>query len=174
MKPIETESETNGKRVIPQLSVDAQLLAKRLEQVLVGEVIEYKDLNSVIKGNTQNGSRGALNAARKTIQREKQIVFEPVLGKGLKRLTDSEIVGTGTAALAKIRRSSKRAVRKLACAEYDKLKPEEQTRFNAVGAMLGALHQASKERNLKVIEGECAVAKAQLSFNATFDLFKSK
>ena len=164
--------QTESKRVIPQLSVDAQLLARHLEKVQVGEVIEYAALNKIINANVQNGARSILAAARKKVLNDERIVFDVIMGKGLKRLNDSEIIGTGTCALARIRRTSRRAVKKLACAEYDKLPTGEQTKFNAVASMLGALNQAAKDSNLRSLETKVAEARSQISFNATLDLFK--
>ena len=174
MKTIDIESEKvdSGKKIIPQLSVDAKLIADRLEKVAVGELIEYDPIGAIIKADVQNGARGTLQSARRYLQREKHIVFEAVIGKGLKRLNDAEIVSTGIHTLARIRRTARRGASKLRCANYDTLAPEDQTRFNATASMLGAIHHVAKDKNLKLLEAEAAKTKAQISFNSTIELFK--
>lgn len=140
-------------RSIPELSVDTQALERLLLAVEIGGDISYQTMNKAIGRDVQNGARHILMSAVRRVQRDRHMVFAPVFGKGLKRLTDAGVLGIGEQAIAAIGRKSRRTVKKLACADYDKLTTAEKTTHNVLVSQLGALaHVTSGSTQKKLTE----------------------
>ena len=100
---------TPMKNSIPELSVDAQVLARRLETARPGEVVLYTELSGLIKRNVQREASSCLASARRVVQRERKAVFAAVIKIGLKRLDSVGIVGSGEAGIGKMHRQIGRA-----------------------------------------------------------------
>lgn len=141
-----------SERAIPELSVDTQTLERLLMDVPQGGAIDYETLTKAIGRDVQSRARHILQSAVRRVLREKQIVFAPIMGKGLKRLTDSGVLGVGEAAIASIGRKSRRTVKKLACADYKSLKPSEQTQHNVLVSHLGVLAHITSAGTQKKLE----------------------
>lgn len=156
---------------IPEISVDAQHLAKRLETVKPGEVVGYQELSALIKRDVQGVAAGILNTARKLIQREQRAVFASVRGVGLKRLDDAGIVSQGQAAVAGIHRAARRNSRKLGCAEYERLSASDRVKFNASACLLGTLELATKPSRIKSLSSAVESAAKQLPTADVLALF---
>lgn len=128
----------NNDRPSFKAGVDAQALAKHLEGIPVGGVATYEALSKIVGSDVQE-DRGALETARRVLLRENQIVFGAVHGVGLKRLNPAEVVEQGQDSVTKIRRASKRAMKRLATADFDALPSAEQGRHRMASATLGAI-----------------------------------
>lgn len=151
--------------------LDARVIAERLATAAVGELIPYSELTQLVRLNVQGPGRSALESARSIAQR-KGIVFGVILNVGLKRLTDEEIVDTGFTAEAHVRRHVKRAKRKLLVAEYEKLKPEKQSKRNAYLTSLSIHEFVASEKTMKRIEGAVTEKQSRLSLEQTIEMFK--
>ena len=153
-------------KTIPQIGIDSLTLGKRFCKLTIGEEMSYEEINAIIPGrDVQNGGRGILCTARNYAQREASIVVEVVHGKGIKRLADNEISDLAGAAIPKLRKICSRTARKIACADYDKLNPEEKTKYNAGLSILGAIQQFTTEKvRAKIAEVVTAVSN-KLSFD---------
>ena len=156
---------------IPEISVDAQHLAKRLETVKPGEVVTYSELSALVKRDVQHGAAGILFTARRIMQREKKAVFAAVRGIGIKRLEDSGIVSQGEAAVASINRAARRNGRKLGCADYDKLNAAERVKFNTSACLLGTLELATKPSRVKQLSESVESSAKQLPTAEVLALF---
>ena len=139
-------------RSIPELSVDTQTIALLLLSVPPAGEIDYASMSAAIGRDVQTRARHILNSAVRRVLREKQMVFAPVIGKGLKRLDDIGVLGVGTAAIASIGRKSRRAVKKLACANYDALKPPERVQRNVMASQFGMLTHITSASTQKKLE----------------------
>lgn len=139
-------------RAIPELSVDTQTIERLLNDVPIDGELSYAELSKAIGRDVQTKARHILNAAVRRVLREKQIVFAAVHGHGLKRLNDAGVLSVGEDAIAAIGRKSRRAVRKLACADYGKLKPSEQTQHNVLVSQLGMLSHITSSSTQKKLE----------------------
>ena len=73
------------------MSADSRLIYQRLVECTAGEVVTHEELSKIV-GRKVDGSFGPLHTARRACRREKQIVFDAVMGVGLKCLTDVEKV----------------------------------------------------------------------------------
>lgn len=141
-----------SERAIPELSVDTQTIERLLMDVPVDGLITYATLSTAIGRDIQTRARHILQSACRRVLREKQIVFAPIMGKGLKRLNDSGVIGIGEAAIASIGRKSRRTVKKLACANYDALKPSERSQHNVLVSQLGVLAHITSAATQKKLE----------------------
>lgn len=128
----------NNERPSFKAGVDAQTLAKHLDGIAVGGVATYEALSKIVGSDVQ-ADRGSLETARRVLLRENQIVFGAVHGVGLKRLNPAEIVEQGQDSVTKIRRASKRAMKRLATADFETLPVAEQGKHRMASATLGAI-----------------------------------
>jgi hypothetical protein len=156
---------------IPEISVDAQVLARRLCDAKPGEVIPYQELCDLVKRDVQKDCRYLLDTARKIAQREKSFVFASVSRTGLKRLDDAGIVSVGEQAVGAIHRSTRRAARRLACADYSALPPQEKVRHNTTASLLGAMELATKPTRVKELALAVNAASDKLPTAKVLELF---
>ncbi len=156
---------------IPELSVDAQVLAKRLETAKPGEVVTYAELSRLIRRDVQHEAASVLSSARRVVQREHKAVFGAVIKQGLKRLDASGIVSVGEQGIQKITRASRRAARRLACADYDALPNADKVRFNTAASLLGAMELATKPNRVKALAAAVETAAAKLPTADVLTLF---
>lgn len=152
-------------------SIDARLLADRLSEVPAGETVKYADLNLVINRNVQAAARGALMSARRLLERERRILFESIVGVGLKRLTNEEIPKLGEAARRRIFKFSKRAVRKVSAADYEALSPQGKNQYNSALVALGTVAHFSSRDGAKKIESAVKEAQKPIPLAKTLELF---
>lgn len=126
-------------KAIPEMAVDTRLLAQRLRGLTPGETVSYDELDKAIGRKVRAGARQALYSARNIALRE-GIVTEAVRKVGIKRLTDSEIVGAiGGQYRERVRRGGRRAMRKLTSVDFEQLSPHEKVKHNAELSQNGAL-----------------------------------
>ena len=156
---------------IPELSVDAQVLARRLETAKPGEVISYGELSSLIKRDVQREAASCLTSARRVVQREHRAVFAAVIKTGLKRLDSVGIVGSGEAGISKMHRQARRTARILSCAEYEGLTNSEKIRFNTAASLLGAMELATKPARIKALSAAVESAADKLPTASVLQLF---
>lgn len=163
--------ETNGRRPIGEMSIESQLLYKRLSKMKVGNVITYDELTEEI-GRDVRSCIWALATARRQVLKTDSIVVDCVPGKGVKRLDDSAIVGTLVDGVKRISRASHRSARKASgIRNYDELPPDIKTQHNAALAALGAVRQLSKPSSVKKIEEKSEAANGRLQLEDTLKLF---
>ena len=157
-----------------ELSQDTKFIYQRLQAAAPGETVTYSELADLVGRPCHPGASGygALFSARKIAERDDKIVFGAVRKIGLKRLTDEEIVGSGIAAVASIRRTAKRGAKRVACADYAKLDRDSQVQHNAHLSVLGALYQATKPSALRRVETQVQTAQEQLPLAKTLEAFK--
>lgn len=146
-------------KAIPELSVDTQVLERRLLELNIGDEVPYQVLSTAIGRNVQGPGRHVLASAVRRLLNEHGRVIASVKGQGMKRLDDVGIVSTGAAAIKHIHRTSKRASKRLAAvADYEALPKPEQARLNLQRAMLGVLAHSTREPQMKKLEGKVGAA----------------
>ena len=159
-------------RSIPELSLDAQELHRKLITVSIGEIALYAELSALIRADVTKKARGYLNTARYIAQRENRMVFAAVRGVGLKRLDDSGIIRAGQDYVGRIHRTARRGVKQTVCANYEKLSREDQVKSNSTLSMLGTLHEVTKNTVLKRLEVKVLEKQKQLPLAETLEIFK--
>jgi hypothetical protein len=163
---------TGTKRSIPEASIDTQYLYERLKKVGVGEMIGYDELSELVQRDVRNGAHGNLSTARNRLMRDDQMVFEAVRGKGLKRLTDAEIVSTGQSVLDRTRRAARRGFIRNTCVDYDRLADADKVKHNAYASIFNVVQAVSKGSAVRKIEGAMSDSKQVLPLAATLEAFK--
>lgn len=164
--------ETNNeKKSIPQLSVDASVLMNRLRKLEKGETVSYKELSELIKADVQNKARGYLYTARNRLLQDERMVFEAVHGHGLKRMGDADIISVGEAASHRVHNLARRAAKKLACADFEKLTREEKIELNTEMSLLGAINLMTKPSKIAALKEAVGKAEDKLSLGRTLSLF---
>jgi hypothetical protein len=159
-------------RAIPELSVDTQILERLLVGAAVGDVIGYGALSAAIGRDVQNSARHLLMSAQRRLQRERQMVFAPVVGVGIKRLDDAGIVGVGESIMARTGRSARRGIQKLACATYESLPNDLKVKHNAMLSAFGVLAHMTKSKTLRQLEGVAEKASQPLAIKPCLDELK--
>lgn len=157
---------------IPELSVDARLLADRLSKAQPEELISYKELGAVIGVDDIREKANLLYSARRRVLNDKQFVFAAVANEGVKRLDDHNILSVGEQAICQVHKLTRRASRKLLCAKYDSLSKTDQVTFNAHISVLGALALVTKGDKQKAIAEAVEKAEKQLPMASVLSLFK--
>lgn len=160
------------KKAIAELSVDTQVLAKRLLQVEVGSSISYTELSALIGRDVQGKARYVLTSARQMVERDEHAVFESVHNEGLKRMNDSGVLASGKRAATHIRRTATKSARRLGtCLTYDKLSQDEKQEFNLTMAVNGAVLHFTKPSTARAllpkVEHQMPVAKALEALKGT-------
>jgi hypothetical protein len=131
---------------------DSEAIARLLSALAVGEEVSYHDLTAAIGRDVQTVARAAMERARYRLERDERRVFGVVLGIGLRRLNDREIVATSDKARAHIRRTSRRAARTVLCSDYAALPREDQTKHNTALSVFGILEQMAGDKAYRRIE----------------------
>lgn len=160
-----------GEKPLFELSVDAQLLTKRLMKAEVGETVTYAEMNELIHSNVQKKSRHLMQRARITCQREKRMVFDAIENVGLKRLNDSEIAQTGERVMSGINRAARRGFKRINCADYNAIDNEAKIKMNTHLSMLGALNAITSAKKMPLLEDKVREVNDRLSLANTLKMF---
>lgn len=140
-------------RAVPELSIDAQTLQKRLHQAHLNghPEVSYSELSSLIGRNVQAAARGVLQTARNREARECDVLFAPVVGVGMKALDDSGVVGEGKRKLEHIHRTARRGARELTgCVkQFATLSSDLQLQHNLQVSVLAVIANRSSSPALK-------------------------
>jgi len=155
-----------------EMSGDTRLLIACLEEVPAGGFIPYHELSGRIDRDVSREARHNLISARRILQREQRMVFDPVKGEGLKRLDDSGIVKTLDGCIGAIRRKVKRSLSKASCVDYANLDHEGRNHRNMQLAVIGAMAQMTRPESLKLVERAVEKDGSEINYTRTLDLFR--
>lgn len=150
-----------------------QQVVDRLAGCKIGETVSYQELDGLIGGDHRSAKYGGrLQSARRIIQHDKQMVFGVVKGVGLVRLADGDIVKSGAASIARIRRESIRGAKRLACVQYESMSDAEKRKHDAAAGHLAVLAEFSRPATVKAIESKASAENKRLTFDETIAAFK--
>ena len=153
-------------------SYDVQQLVELFAAAKPGDVVTYQQVAQLGIDHTTPKGRGRIYSARRIVQQEKQAVFAVVEKVGYVRLRPDEIIKTGAESVAKIRRESVRGMKRLACAEYDKLSDADKRKHDATASHLGILAECSRPQVAAKIKAKVDVTKERLTLDATLEAFR--
>ena len=145
-----------------------------LEEMEQGTELSYAELEKRCGFSVRAGRHGYDNyrTARLALLRERGYDFAPVVGVGIRRLTDSEMVDKCGRKLPSVRRTIKREQTKLASVVTEKLTPEELRSRNTLATIYAFIRNGTNAKSMVRIGAKTAEEKSQLSIEATIDLFK--
>jgi hypothetical protein len=123
---------------IPELSIEVQLLVKRLSLASVGETIEYGELCAVASQDVWHKSQHKLHSARRIVERDFGMVFVAVSGVGLKRISEPEKVDLIGHGAELIHKKTTKLVKKAGTVDLSQLDKPKVSEFNVRVSQLGA------------------------------------
>lgn len=125
-----------------------------LGSVPQGHTILYSEITSALGLDAQTEGRHYVDSARRILLRERDMVFDPIIGEGLKRLTNKEIASRGKFSLRRINRMAKRESRKADCLDSASpdLTNEDKLKHAAHSVMLGFLITKSSHIERETVE----------------------
>ena len=134
-------------------STQTNALIDILRAAQIGSVVSYAALSEAI-GEDVTECRHYLYTAMNTLQSE-GIAFGTVRGEGVKRLVSEEIPAIGDSAMAHIRRTSRRARKRMGVVgSMNDVPNEVRIKVNATASMLGVIENFSSNKSRKVVESE--------------------
>lgn len=131
---------------------DTRRLADALSAVQRGEIITLDEISEVVDRNIR-ACRYLFYGAQKIAQRESGAVFATERGMGYRRLTTEEIHTLGQTARARIRGTSRRAVKSITqgIAGSNDIDPVVHRKILSEQSVLGLLEHIARDKNLPPI-----------------------
>lgn len=129
-------------------SLETQTLIKKLSTLNPGDFISYADLDAAIKGDVRREHYYALATAQKNLLRDAQMVFAPVRGEGIRRLTPEEISDKTPLVIARVRNAARRHGRELATVNTSGFS-QEQSKKHADAMLQVALIGTAVSRSVQ-------------------------
>lgn len=162
-----------AKKTIEQISLESQLIAQRLEQLEVGDVIEYEELTTLI-GRDIRKHRGHLATARNRLLRDKQMVFGTIHTVGLKRLSDAEKITVGRSYIKRSHQAAHKSLVTFSAINLDNLSGDEARRLHSVSTQARTLQYLSTQSSEQKIEKSLDENRPkELPVGKVMDLFKN-
>lgn len=153
-----------------QMSADARLLMQHLAKAEVGQTFTYAALGKVISREV-NGSFGPLRTALIRLLRDEDMVFSTIVGIGIKRLSDQEIVAEGGTAADAIRRRARRSAERQMKVDFSALPREAQARFTAQVSVMATVAMMTRTRSLEKIAAAASPEIKELPIAKTLAMF---
>lgn len=167
-----TTFKPDGSRTLGESSIESQLLYDRLSIANKGDEIAYTELTQICGRNVQTTGYAALQTARNRCEKLNHAVFGTITGKGIRRLTNDEIPETAQSHIQHIRRTARRAAKKLACVDYQLLPDSAKLTHNINLSLLGVLSEVSKPGGSKIIETKIRQDQQALPVGKVMELFR--
>lgn len=147
-----------------------------LGRVAVGDTITYSTLSDAI-GTPVTGSRarGWLAAARRTMERDKRVVFLVSPKIGLKRASAEDVIADAEKRASGVGRASNRVLRRLATLDVDALPPPLRERAGAVASVAGLAVFATRAPQVDAVRAALAASHGpQLAIGRTLDVMRAR
>lgn len=162
-----------GKKTIPQFSIDSQVLYDTLICLRPGDTISYEKLTGFIAKDVQGPGRGNLMSARRKALSTHGLVFEAIHNEGLKCLTDSEKANLGEPAMRSITRKARRSAKKILSVEnFSALSKDDQINHNLSLTWLGAISQMGNKKSIDKLKASVRATESKLPFIRCLESFK--
>lgn len=146
---------------------DVAKLYERLAGCAIGEVMSYGHLSEML-GYGIRDKPYILQQARRRLQDDLRYVFATIANVGIQRMTDAEIVNTGSRSVVQIRERAHRAAKTLACVQdFDAMTNEQKLAHNTSLSILGALSIALEPERIKRVESATGKALQALAVQET-------
>jgi len=159
-------------RSIPETCAGSLAIAKRLSDLPVGNIVEYKELSGLAGKDVRGKGAYMLQTARRILVRENNLMFGTVRGVGIKRLDDSAIADAGPVYIKQIRKSAKRKSANLGCvANFSGLPPDKKVSMLSSQTVLRFYAAVSSRKTMAQIGNAVTVTQKSLPFKATLAVF---
>ena len=142
-------------------SVQTNTIIELLRSASMGSVVSYAKLSEAI-GEDITDCRHYLQSAIKVLYTE-GLPFGTVRREGVKRLNSEEIPAIGESAILHIRRTSRRARKRMGVvASMNDVPNDVRVKVNAAASMLGVIEHYSTNKTRKTVEGEVEKVKGPI------------
>ena len=132
---MEEESKEGPKiRLSGRAAADSVACYEILSGAERGQIITYEELSEACKRDIQK-HRGGLISARRRLERE-GLVFQTLIGVGLRIMEPGEHVHAAQAAVTGIRRKAKRSLRRASHAQVSEMDMDQRVTHAAMSAVL--------------------------------------
>lgn len=163
---------TENRPAMFNLGADTRAIISKLRSVNVGETISYDDIESVV-GRDIDDIRGNLATARRRLQVDFGIVFDPVRGEGLVRLDDRGISKLSSSAMESIRKKASKTVRVLENVNLSNLSDSERVSHLANTSILIMTSEVNRSKSSKRLESSIDKStSASLTMAKTLDALR--
>lgn len=151
-------------------SVDTLALHKRLMSAQVGEIVSYAELSDLIGRSVQRVAYAALASARRRAEAEGS-EFGTVIKIGLERLDENRAVEKALRGLGRIRKLSRRELRRLSRRQFDQLDSAHQVSHNTGMAAFSVFQHMTSRGKLEQLEQAVARTQQALPLAKTLEIF---
>lgn len=147
-------------------SIEVNRLFSIFSDMTPGEQISYEDLTSKANFDIRL-KRGYYIAAKRRVERERAIVIYTVPKMGIRRALNEDIPSLAYADIRALSRRARRALRTLACTDYNSLDLAAKQKYNVSATMLGLVDASTRANSVKRIEGAVEKSNAALIISET-------
>lgn len=156
----------------PENQAAITALTDALRALPVAGTLPYVEASALIGQDVQTKRRYLLDRARDMVEQEDGARFGVVTGVGVKRLETADVLGLGAGYRRHIRRTARRASKRLSNLRVNDLTEAQRKRLDAERAGFGALSLIATERSTKTIEAK--TNESVLPVGKTLALFTSE
>lgn len=159
--------------IIKKISIEAELIAKRLSELKPGELVAYKDLDQII-GQSIQKNRHILYTAQRKVLRENNIVTVAITKQGIKRAKDSDYAEIVQQANNSIRKKAKRSLAKslkMPEEEYNNLNPEMKLQLDLARTLCNVVAHCTSKKATNQLESAVKTSSHMLPVGRTLELF---
>lgn len=149
-----------------QRSADTSLLVTLFGRAAVGDIVTYAAIREMI-GRAPDDCRQAIHSALRIVHAEQSMVFANVPKEGYRRLDDEQIVASTADIRERQHRLSRKAVKRLAVVETDKLTEVGKRDYFTHLSIQGALQHVTAAKSQKAIASKVNGATQQLAVTMT-------
>lgn len=146
---------------VKEQSPETQDVIARLSQCAEGDVVTYDELSDIAGRNLRTEGRWILESARRIVEREFKLHFEPVRGVGMRRISNGEQVPLAEAGHRAIGRKTGRITRMLETTRAADLPAHRKAAYHAVSAWNSTLRYFSSPRTFTRLNRSLATVRVR-------------
>lgn len=154
-----------------QRSYETSQLVAVLSKAQPGQILTYIDLGKAINQRI-DGSTHALQSARRAVMKEYGLVFDAIVGVGVKCLTSTEIVDASDKSRITLRRRAKSAATKLSQTDYVALDDRARLKYATHQSIFGAIAVMASQRAAALIGKAMSGSARDMPVRETLALFQ--
>lgn len=149
-----------------QRSADTSLLVTLFGRATPGQLVTYDEIKEWI-GRDPRKDRSAMYSAFRILHHETGAVFASVAGEGYRRLNDGEIVESTHEIRERQYRLSRKACKRLAVVDTEKLSTGQRRDYYANLSLHGAIQHVTSAKSQKAIASKVNGSTQQLAVAMT-------
>lgn len=169
MATIEAEAE---KKTPFQLSIEVQLLVKRMSSMQVGDRLTYEEMREICGHDVWHKYPQKVASARRIMQRDHNVIFAAVDGEALQRLSEKEKVSHVGHDIELLHRKTRRVAKRAACVDSSKLERDDKSKHLIQTSQLGVIAVCTSGKAAKKLSLAVDKATEPMPPSKTLELLK--